>query len=83
MSETCTICGESFGSAADLLAHMKAAHKDADPSSDLETNPEAHTIGFPCALCGRRFPTAQALAAHNLEPHSMDRPFRPPRPVGA
>jgi C2H2-type zinc finger len=78
MSELCTICGAEFGSASDLMVHMKTDHKDADPASDVEMNPEAHTKGFLCALCGRRFPTAEALAAHNLHPHSIGRPARQP-----
>jgi C2H2-type zinc finger len=68
MSEICTICGAPCGSPAELLAHMKAVHKGADPAADVEMNPEAHTAGFLCGLCGRRFRTAEALAEHNLHP---------------
>jgi C2H2-type zinc finger/Zinc finger, C2H2 type len=76
MSEICTICGASFGSPADLMAHTKTDHKDVDPASDMEMNPEAHIPGLLCGMCGRRFPTAEALARHNLEPHSIGRPTR-------
>jgi hypothetical protein len=76
MSEMCTICGASFGSAADLMTHRRTDHKDADPTSDVQMNPEAHTPGFLCAMCGQRFPTAQALAAHNLHPPPLGRVVR-------
>jgi hypothetical protein len=72
MPEICTICGAPCASEPELVVHMKEAHKDADPAADVELNPEAHTRGFPCALCGQRFPTPQALAAHNLQPHSPE-----------
>ena len=81
MSELCAICGAGFGSAADLMVHRQTDHKDADPASDVEMNPEVHTTGFLCTLCGRRYPTAVALAAHNLGPHPRERPT--PRPVSA
>ena len=78
MSELCAICGAGFGSAADLMVHRQTDHKDTDPASDVEKNPEAHTRGFLWALCGRRFPTAAALAAHNLRPHAPERPAHGP-----
>jgi DNA-directed RNA polymerase subunit RPC12/RpoP len=81
MSEMCTICGAEFAGAADLLEHKKLSHKDADPASDVEMNPEAHTRGYLCGLCGQRFPTAQALAQHNLQPHPMEREARRPQPA--
>jgi hypothetical protein len=81
MSELCTICGAEYGSASDLMVHLKADHKDADPATDVEMNPEAHTPGFLCGMCGRRFATPQALAAHNLQPHTIGRVVRRRRPV--
>ena len=81
MSEACTICAASFGSPADLMAHRRTAHKNADPSADVEMNPEAHTPGLLCALCGERFLTAQGLADHNLRPHRPSRPARGRRPT--
>jgi Zinc finger, C2H2 type len=82
MSEICEMCGATFGSPADLMSHVQADHKDADPASDIEMNPEAHTRGFLCAMCGRRFPTPAALAAHNLEPHSLGPRMGRGRPFG-
>jgi hypothetical protein len=81
MSELCTICGAEYGSASDLMVHVKTDHKDIDPASDVEMNPEAHTWGYLCGLCGKRFSTPQALAEHNLHPHAARRPLR--RPVAA
>jgi hypothetical protein len=78
MSELCTICGAQYGSASDLMVHLKADHKDADPASDVEMNPEAHTWGYLCGLCGRRFSTPRALAEHNLHPHATRHPIRRP-----
>jgi C2H2 type zinc finger protein len=72
MSEMCAICGASSPSAADLLVHQRTVHKNADPTSSIEMNPEAHIPGLLCAMCGRRFPTAVALARHNLHPHSIE-----------
>jgi hypothetical protein len=69
MSDVCTICGAPCGSAADLMLHMKQVHKNDDPASDIEMNPEAHKAGLVCALCGHRFPDAHALAEHALQPH--------------
>jgi C2H2-type zinc finger len=71
MSELCTICGAPFGSAADLVEHVGTVHKNDDPATDIEMNPEAHRAGLMCGLCGRRFQTPQALAEHNLRPHSL------------
>jgi hypothetical protein len=69
MSEICSICGAPAGNVADLVTHMREAHKDDAPGSSVEMNPEAHRPGLVCALCGRRFPNARALAEHNLRPH--------------
>jgi hypothetical protein len=79
MSEVCKICAAPLASAAELVDHMKTAHKDVDPAADVELNPEAHTSGFLCGLCGRRFPTSEALAKHNLQPHSAG-PYAPSTP---
>jgi Zinc finger, C2H2 type len=77
MTEVCTICGAPAATASELVVHMREAHKDANPASDVELNPEAHTMGFLCGMCGRRFPTPQALAAHNLRPHNVASPSPP------
>ncbi|HTX63555.1 MAG TPA: C2H2-type zinc finger protein [Acidimicrobiales bacterium] len=69
MSETCAICGAPKATAEELVEHMNTAHKNEDPASDVEMNPETHTPGYVCALCGHRFPTPAALARHNLQPH--------------
>jgi Zinc finger, C2H2 type len=74
------MCGAPFASAAELVDHMKTVHKDADPTSDVEMNPEAHTSGFLCGLCGRRFATAEDLADHNLHPHLIE-PHASPVPA--
>jgi hypothetical protein len=81
MAETCSLCGEVFGSTPSLLEHQKLAHEGDDPSNDIEMNPEAHRAGLVCALCGRRFPTPRALAEHNLRPHPEPSPTRRPGPV--
>lgn len=78
MSETCSLCGEVFGSVTSLVEHENLAHSHDDQAQDVEMNPETHRAGLVCALCGRRFPTPQALAAHNLRPHPA--PERRPRP---
>ncbi len=81
MSETCSLCGEIFGSATSLLQHRATAHRDDDPARDVEMNPEAHRAGLVCALCGQRFATAGALAEHNLRPHSARPRVPQPGPV--
>jgi len=81
MGETCSLCGEVFGSTASLLEHQNLAHHDDDPARDIEMNPEAHRAGLVCALCGRRFPTARALAEHNLRPHPEPRARPRPGPA--
>jgi hypothetical protein len=81
MSETCSLCGEVFGSTSSLLEHQKLAHSHDDPAEDIEMNPEAHRAGLVCALCGERFPNARALAEHNLSPHPEPGQVRRPGPV--
>ena len=83
MSEMCAQCDAVFGSAADLIAHQKKAHRREDPAVSLETNPEAHVPGLVCSVCGRRFRDARALAAHNLRPHVHDAEIQAPKPAGA
>lgn len=78
MVELCPDCGESFGSPADLVTHMKAVHGGGDAEASMDMNPASHEPGLECALCGRWFPTKEALAAHNLQPHPAARPSRPP-----
>ena len=73
MSEMCSYCQQSFGSASDLVVHVKSRHRHEDPASTIETNPEAHTPGYVCTLCGRRYPTPEALAAHDRRPHPRPR----------
>ncbi len=70
MAEECADCGASFGSPAELVAHMNKAHAGGDPKASMEMNPESHIPGLECAACGARFATREALAAHNLRPHS-------------
>ncbi|MGA9839964.1 MAG: C2H2-type zinc finger protein [Thermoplasmata archaeon] len=81
MSNLCTICGAPCDSPADLMAHMKTVHKNDDPASDVEMNPETHRAGLVCALCGRRFPDAQSLANHNLHPHPETHKISGPQPA--
>ncbi len=76
MRDTCSVCGAPAASAAELLAHLRRAHRDASPEADLAMNPEAGTPGLVCGLCGRRFPTPTALARHNLGPHPPTRAVR-------
>lgn len=83
MSEECAICGAAAATPADLVIHTRTAHKNDDPTSSMEMNPEAHTIGLVCALCGHRFPNAAALAAHNLQPHPAPRETEGPMAVDA
>ncbi|MFZ0830319.1 MAG: C2H2-type zinc finger protein [Thermoplasmata archaeon] len=82
MSEVCSICAASCGSAAELVDHMKTVHTGENPASDLDQNPAARTSGFLCALCGRRFPTAQALGIHNLRPSAVGHYASWPRSAG-
>jgi hypothetical protein len=70
MTEMCGTCGATFGSPADLMAHLSSAHQNDAPGADLAMNPEARTPGFVCGMCGRRFPTPETLASHSLRPHS-------------
>ena len=70
MAETCAHCGTSFGSAADLIAHVRKTHPDPDPRESLAMNPESRRPGLVCALCGHRFGSAEALARHALSPHA-------------
>ena len=74
MSEACSMCGESFGGPADLLAHMKSAHALDDGTTSLKTNPEAERPGYVCTLCARRFSSPEKLAAHALYPHIRNEP---------
>jgi Zinc finger, C2H2 type len=70
MAEECADCGATFGSPAELVAHMKKAHAGGDPKASMEMNPESHIPGLECAACGARFATREALASHNLRPHT-------------
>jgi uncharacterized C2H2 Zn-finger protein len=71
MAEECADCGASFGSPAELVAHMNKAHAGGDAKASMEMNPESHIPGLECAACGARFATREALASHNLRPHTM------------
>jgi hypothetical protein len=73
MAEECADCGATFGSPAELVAHMKKAHEGGDPRASMDMNPESHVPGLECAACGARFATREALAAHNLRPHTTTR----------
>jgi hypothetical protein len=81
MAHSCSECGATFGSPAELIEHARAEHRPEAPQG-LEMNPAAHTPGLECALCGRWFATPQALVAHNLRPHRgvAPRPRPQPRP---
>jgi len=81
MSEVCSLCAAPCGSPAELVDHLKTAHKDVEAVADVELNPEAHPSGFLCAMCGRRFLTAQALAIHNLRPSAAGHYASWPRPA--
>jgi uncharacterized C2H2 Zn-finger protein len=87
MAEMCADCGASFGSAAELVKHMRTAHSGGDASASLAMNPEASNPGFKCARCGAVFATPELLAAHGLQPHSAatgrpdSRPKRQTRPT--
>ena len=78
MSELCSHCGGSFASPAELVTHMRKAHRSNDPAETLAQNPASHTPGVTCALCGRTFPTADLLAAHALRPHGRAQRFGRP-----
>lgn len=69
MAEECADCGATFGSAAELVAHMKSAHAGGDATASMAMNPASETPTLTCGLCGRQFYSPEALAAHNLEPH--------------
>jgi uncharacterized C2H2 Zn-finger protein len=71
MAEECADCGASFGSASDLMEHMRTAHSGGDASASLSMNPESRRSGLVCGLCGMRFRTRAALARHNELPHSQ------------
>lgn len=79
MAETCSVCGGSFGSAADLVVHARDAHSDGAPAS-AGGIPSQHR--YACALCGARFAHPEQLRDHNLTPHPLPgRIGRPsPRP---
>jgi Zinc finger, C2H2 type len=73
MAEECADCGASFGSASDLMVHMRTAHSGGDAAASLSMNPESHRAGLVCGLCGERFRTRAALARHNELPHPPQR----------
>jgi Zinc finger, C2H2 type len=77
MAEECADCGASFGSAAELVIHMKKSHEGGDPKASMEMNPESQIPGLECAACGQRFSTRESLAAHNLHAHEQPHPARP------
>ncbi len=78
MAEECADCRASFGSAAELVRHVKASHQGGDPQASLARNPESDRAGLVCALCGRRLQDRQSLARHNLTPHPPSTPSSAP-----
>ena len=78
----CAQCAAEFATPAELMRHRRTAHRDKDPATSIDLNPEAHTAGVVGALCGRRFRNAGALATHNLRPHVHDAEIRAPQATG-
>jgi hypothetical protein len=82
MSENCAECGAPFGSAADLVEHVKKAHTAAPAPApppapppdakfaavDLAAEPEPPPR-LACVFCDATFSAAEQLAAHNRALH--------------
>jgi Zinc finger, C2H2 type len=75
MAELCASCGGYFASPADLMTHIKKAHRWEDPRVSLAQNPASRTPGVTCGLCGLTFSTPERLASHALRPHPRSRQF--------
>lgn len=67
MAETCSTCGASFGSGADLISHTTTAH--SVPEGDGGRVEAVADRVLRCAVCGAAFTTPKAFAAHNVRPH--------------
>ena len=81
MAEECALCSAEFGSAAELLMHLRKDHGVAEPSSPPSDIVEAPADSI-CARCGATFPTREELAAHNLDPGPAHEPGRHPSARG-
>ena len=74
MAETCWVCKEEFGGAADLLEHVRSHHrKELDVNRRTAAAPAAPSSPavrrqspFVCGLCGASFPSREQLAKHSL-----------------
>jgi uncharacterized C2H2 Zn-finger protein len=81
MSDVCPECAAPFASAADLIAHIRSAHRvDGANGADAPRAAPGSPV-LRCALCGARFSQPESLAVHNGEPHRAARPRS--RPFGA
>lgn len=71
MAEECSECGAVFATTAELIQHAHEHAKVPEGYQGVEAlEPSEPQRGFVCMLCGARFGSPQALALHNLEPHT-------------
>ncbi len=71
MSEQCSECDASFASREELIQHSHAHAKVPGSDRGVESRePLEPERGFLCMVCGAHFGSPQALALHNLEPHT-------------
>lgn len=80
MAELCADCGASYGSPADLIAHVRKAHSGGNSLASLSMNPESRRSGLVGAMCGRHCATMDALTRHHLSPHPPTTRRAPPTP---
>jgi DNA-directed RNA polymerase subunit RPC12/RpoP len=72
MAEQCSDCGANFASTQELIQHSHEHSKVPEASEGVELlEPAEPQRGFVCLICGARFGSPQALALHNLEPHTQ------------
>ncbi len=69
MAELCSECGSEFGSAADLVLHMKEAHTDAPNRESAPRPEEKPPQDLTCPFCGEVLHGGENLAVHNREFH--------------
>jgi uncharacterized C2H2 Zn-finger protein len=69
MAEMCSECGSEFGSAADLVLHMKEAHKAGTVQAPAPEPEESPQQDLACPFCGEVFHNGEDLAVHNREMH--------------
>jgi DNA-directed RNA polymerase subunit RPC12/RpoP len=71
MAEECSECGAMFASTQDLIQHSHEHSRVPEGNQGVEgLEPAEPQRGFMCLICGAKFGSPQALALHNLEPHT-------------